>query len=160
MSPSPYLNIYNINALYFLKACFWFLLVWWSVGKCTFLARSALFLTSQFSGRQCDQGVSLGISNQEMLYPVMLVLEKLDPGESLAWQGMKEPCLQRNLKESKGSGRRVREWSRFLDHCDDCSLIQRNFSPCFRCFWNRFPSPALCPMGKGPGKSPSNKIIN
>lgn len=46
-----------------------------------------LFLTNQFSGGQCDGGV-LGISNQETLYLVMLVLEKLDPGESLAWHSL------------------------------------------------------------------------
>ena len=53
---------------------FRFLLVRWSVGKLTFLACSTLFLTDQFSGRQCDL--------------VTLVLGKLDPGDSLAWHSL------------------------------------------------------------------------
>ena len=118
-----------------------------------------IFLTSQFSGWQCDGGVSLGISNQETINLVMVVLEKFDPGKSFAWHSLgfevqevkgmnvhkainvsrsKETWLQRNLKESKGSGRRVQLWSRFLDRCVNCSLIERNFSPCFRCFWHSF----------------------
>ena len=44
-----------------------------------------LFLTGQFYGWRCDWGVSLGISDQEMLYGVTSVLGKLDQGKSLAW---------------------------------------------------------------------------
>ena len=57
----------------FLKARFRFLLVRWSVGKRTFFVCSALFLTAQFSGRWCDGGVPLRITNQETLCLVRLV---------------------------------------------------------------------------------------
>ena len=69
----------------FLKARFPFLLVRWSVQKRIFFVSSALFLTAQFSGRWCDWGVSLRITNQETLCLVPLVFWKLDPHESLAW---------------------------------------------------------------------------
>ena len=69
----------------FLKARFQFLLLRWWVGKWTFLALSALFLTRHFSVWQCDGGVSLGISNQETPYLVASVLGKLNPGKSFDW---------------------------------------------------------------------------
>ena len=71
----------------FLVVRFPFLLVRWSVGKRSFHSCSALFLTGQFSGRQCDQGVSLGISSQKTLYLVSSVLKKLYPRAWLRSEG-------------------------------------------------------------------------
>ena len=53
----------------------------WSVGKRTFIACSAPFLTGQFSGRRCGGCVSSRIFNQGQRYLVTSFLGKLDPSE-------------------------------------------------------------------------------
>ena len=90
----------------FLKARFQFLLVRWSVGKWTFLAWSALFLTGYFTGWQCDGGVSLGISNQETPYLVASVLRKLNPGKSFDWHVLGSEVQEINLHKVTNAGKK------------------------------------------------------